>query len=433
MPITRSGKMSEGKRMTEEELLAFQTQLIEREKLLQNEAHKLESSRKQAEQTINAEWEKVRQSKQNPDISKILERMENMQGEMSRLSTLYNRQNVQSETPQPPQLPQIKNIETSLNIPKENTIGLKDVLSTIPNFTGYDISVFHFSRACERARDMLPRNLEFSLVQMTLNKLKGHAFQLLQDIDVQTIEELITQLKNTFAPRKTINQYKGELGNIHQNPGESVMEYAGRLKDIKAGLLDCERQTRGEITNFTKNEVDQDSLESFVNGLLSQTRIYLKIEGYANLNDAISKAVRISKTLETERKRFGNKFDNARNDSNQRNMRYNQGNNNYNQRNNNYGPQRIERNEPQREKRLNPNAVPYAPRNNAPTQNNNFTPKICSYCNIQGHDRSQCRKLAYRNAQPSTSGVNKDNTRPINFLEEGQIEPDPPPELQTLN
>lgn len=411
MPITRSGRMAEERRMTEDELMALQARLVEKEKLLQQEAHKLESDKRQAELAINVEWEKARQSRQNPDISKLLERMDTMQGEIGKMTALYVQTNIQKETSRPRE----RNEILTSNQPRENVIGLKDVLNTIPYFNGQDISVFHFSRACERARDMLPQNLEFSLVQMIINKLKGHAYQLIQDIDLQTVNELITQLKNTFAPRKTINQYKGELGNIHQNPGESVMDYAGRLKEIKAGLLDCERQTRGETTQATKMEIEQDSIESFVNGLMSQTRIYLKIDGYTNLNDAISKAVRISKTLEIEKKRYGSKFDNSRNNMNQRN-------------NNNIGPQRFDRNETRRDEKLNPNAVPYTPRNSVPIQNNNYIRKICSYCNIPGHERSQCRKLAYRDSQPSTSGVKKENRQQINFLEEGHIQPDPPPE-----
>lgn len=417
MPITRSGKMAEGKRMSEDELLALQIQLAEKEKFLQSESHKLEASKKQAENTIHAEWEKVKQHRQSFDVGKLFEGMEKMQSEILKLNTLCARQNTQNEIPR--QERSENRIVTSNNN-RDTQIGLKDVLGTIPYFNGQDISVFHFSRTCERARDMLPRNLEFSLVQMIINKLKGHAFQLIQDLDLQTIDELTMQLKDTFAPRKTMNQYRGELGNIHQNPNESVLEYAGRLKNIKAGLLDCERQTRGEITISIKNEIEQDSIDSFVNGLMSQTRINLKIEGYTNLNDAISKAVRISTTLTEERKRFGNRLENSRN--------------NLNQRNNNYEPVRNERNQPRRDRELNPNAVPYTPRNNALVQNNNnFVRKVCSYCNTPGHERSQCRKLAYRNAQPGTSGTNNTNTRPVNFLEEDPIKPDPPPESRTSN
>jgi len=64
--------------------------------------------------------------------------------------------------------------EPSLNLPifrEKNTftpietfstplpfLKLKDVIANIPNYDGYKISVFQFSRACERARDLLPRS-----------------------------------------------------------------------------------------------------------------------------------------------------------------------------------------------------------------------------------------------------------------------------------
>lgn len=421
MPITRRQS-----KMTEEELLALQAQIKEREKKLLDEARQLELNKKQAETAINNEWEKLRRSQGQPDpnLANLIQKIDSMQSEINKLAQVnhdresqatnsINRPSTSSTLP----IGQLAsrnsdsgiltgNISTLHVDNRENSIGLKDVLNTIPNFNGQEISVFHFSRACERARDMLPRNLEFSLVQLIINKLKGHAYQLVQDQDFKTITELITLLKNTFAPQKTANQYRGELGNLYQGPLESVMDYAGRTKDLKAGLIDCELQTRGNISADFKREIDREIIESFVNGLKPQTRVTLRLDGYTDLNDAVAKAVRIAKTLADERKRYdsinpprGNRFEGNRNV------------NNYGQRN---------------DTGLNANAVPYVPaRSNENT--NQTTPKTCSYCGKLGHEKERCFKLT----RPGTSQQN--NQGQINFLGAERVEADAPSASQTSN
>jgi len=59
---------------------------------------------------------------------------------------------------------------------QQSFLKIKDVITNIPNYDGYKISVFQFSAAGKRARDLLPISQESQLVQLIINKLEGDAY-----------------------------------------------------------------------------------------------------------------------------------------------------------------------------------------------------------------------------------------------------------------
>lgn len=223
--------------MTEEEVLDLQDKLIEKEKELLERSMQIEKTKLNNEVVLEAEWEKLRTQQPSCEPNTVM-MFQAMQDQILKLTTLY--QNA-IEMKNDPEIKTENNNTINLGS-RDRTIGLKEALNTIPNFNGYDISVFHFSQTYERARDMLPRNLEFSLVQLIIGKLKGHASQIIHDQNFKAVDDLTRQLKNIFAPHKTVNQYRSVLGNIYQHPNESILEYFGRINDLKAALLDCEKQ-----------------------------------------------------------------------------------------------------------------------------------------------------------------------------------------------
>ncbi|KAK2578798.1 hypothetical protein KPH14_010911, partial [Odynerus spinipes] len=69
---------------------------------------------------------------------------------------------------------------------------LKDALESVPRYDGYRIPIYQFTRACERARDMISPASEAALVNLIINKLQGHAFQAVEDTDISTTRALST-------------------------------------------------------------------------------------------------------------------------------------------------------------------------------------------------------------------------------------------------
>lgn len=71
--------------------------------------------------------------------------------------------------------------------------------------------VFHFSKICERALDLIPIYHEYHLVQLIINKLQGHAYSAIEGVECHTVLELTKRLKLIFGPNKSADQYRGEL------------------------------------------------------------------------------------------------------------------------------------------------------------------------------------------------------------------------------
>lgn len=93
-------------------------------------------------------------------------------------------------------------------------IKLKDAIESVPLFEGHQSSVFQFLRACERARNMVPRHQEPQLVKLLMNKLGGHAFLAVEDTEIVDLNDFGKKLKDMFGPGKTVNEYRGELATV---------------------------------------------------------------------------------------------------------------------------------------------------------------------------------------------------------------------------
>ena len=272
------------------------------------------------------------------------------------------------------------------------TLKLKDVVANVPSYDGYKISIFQFARACERARDLLPSVQEPQLVQFVINKLEGDAFQVVEGTVYTRIIDLLDKLKSIFAPHKSVAQYRGELANAYKLPNETILKYAGRIKDLKTAILDGRRRLgRGYVRGF-QNEVEEEVLEAFINGLPSNIITRMEHRNIATLDEAIEWAVRISKNLEVEKQRerqyLPKSFPVSRSDVN------------------------IAKSPVQEQPKSilkNPNSNPLVPKPwikpLVPGQPGPNSPTVCRYCKNPGHEINACRKLAYRNAMQNSGNA----------------------------
>lgn len=159
--------------------------------------------------------------------------------------------------------------EVPISLP---TLKLKDVIINIPMYDGYKISVFQFSRTCERARDLLSSVQEPELVQLMnklMNKLEGDAYQAVEENFYTCVVDLLDKLKAIFAPNKSIAQYRGKLANIYKLPNETILKYAGRIKDLRVAMQDGNRRQGNGINRTFNEELNAEVLEVFthINGL----------------------------------------------------------------------------------------------------------------------------------------------------------------------
>lgn len=386
-----------------------QKQLDEKERQIREQAAAVRRKEEDLQKTISG----------SIDVNSLMQMLNQMHSELLQLKKLPE---------------QVLHLEKSINEPLANlpmsrekfnstpveitptpspVLKLKDVIANIPNYDGYKISIFQFSRACERARRLLSPSQEPQLVQLIISKLEGDAYQLTEGNEYYSVDDLIDKLKTIFAPHKTVSQYRGELANIFKLPTESILKYAGRIKDLRTAIIDTYRRTRGGVDRQFFEEIESEVLEAFINGLPSNIITRIEYRQIGNFDDAIEWAIRISKAVEVEtarETRFAGRLSTpiktfradplpsqpaTESDS---------------------VPRQILTKPTDAVPRpfIKP-LVPGQPGPNAPS---------CRYCKSPGHDISTCRKLAFKNqtgsgnadGRPIEQGVNQEtaveSTRP---------------------
>lgn len=241
---------------------------------------------------------------------------------------------------------------------------LRDALDLVPKYDGHNIPVWQFARACKRAKESIPLVDEASFVRMLRNKLTHHAYLAVEDEIHPTVNLFLEALKRTFGPGRSANYYRGQLSIAYKKPNEHVLDYIGRIKDLKSAIIEGDQTDLGRpLSNNEIAAIESYALEAFYEGLPREYRIELRAEGYANFADACSKIIAINRRLERE---------DARN-KNLRTARENSANS--------ANPPRIL----QRESAAAPNDSTTASER-----------KICSYCKNFGHLVHECRKRLYR-------------------------------------
>jgi len=409
MPQTRSQSSNAPSEITEPitqaELEAINQKLTEKEEMMKEHARQLQEKRDE----LTALQQSIDQSKETNQFDFIVN-LYNLREQISALNTLPEQMELLHQRINEIQFsnstPNRQTTHTTQGLPRRSSpvdtnfpIRLKDVVDSIPKYDGHKISVFHFSKMCERALELIPGYQEYHLVQLIINKLQGHAYAAIEGTEYETVFDLTRRLKRIFGPNKSVDQYRGELANIYMKPNESIFDYIERVKELRAAILDGETNTIGFIDQITKDNIEHSVTTSFINGLPSDLLIRVKLERSQSFEDAFVSAIQLSKTLEAEnaRKRtvpsyksnFSPRADFLNRPVNPQPFT-------------NYNPQSSTQPQFSRNSTtpfIKP-LIPGKPGPNYPAE------KICRYCKTTGHLIDECRKLAYRRSfenNPSTS------------------------------
>lgn len=178
---------------------------------------------------------------------------------------------------------------------------IRDALELVPKFDGHNIPIWQFARACKRAKESIPLLDEAHLVRSLRNKLTGHAYLAVEDEVHSTVSKFLDTLKHTFGSGRTANYYRGQLSIIHKKPTEHILDYIGRIKDMRTAIIEGDQTNLDrQLTEAEIASIDSLALESFYEGLPREYRVELRAEGYTNFSDACSKIITINKRLERE-------------------------------------------------------------------------------------------------------------------------------------
>lgn len=386
--------------LTKEEMEILRQQMNEKEKQLREQAESLAIR--------ETEFQEQRQQESSRESHTLNELINNLHRDLNSFKDLprqinYLREQIDSlqilvqptASPSPQQTPHTA--YTPPNSPasvEHSPIRLKDIADSIPKYDGQRMSVFHFSKTCERASDFIPLHQESYLIQLIISKLVGHAYTAIEGSQFNSVKDLTLKLKLIFGPNKSLNQYRGELANAYMKPNETIFDFIARIKELKEALIDGHSEIH-RLDDWTLDNINADVLASFINGLPLELLIRVKIEGFQNLDDAFLKAIQMSKTLDSEALRRRSSYSNK-------------SQNNPLQRQDIPYPRPFEQRPftpkpPAQILRRLPNPfikplVPGQPGPNIPIIN------FCRYCKSDGHAINNCAKLQYRNSMQNQAG-----------------------------
>jgi len=309
-------------------------------------------------------------------------------------------------------------------IPK---VSFREATETVPHFDGYNVPLLQFTRACRRAREIVPPYAERTLTKLLMAKLRGRAYYAVEDEPCDSITQLIDLLTKTFGSLKTIDQYRGELSNEYLKPREHIVDYISRVKDLRTSILDAERRTKGRLDPRFISEIDILTAKSFCAGLPLEYRQQLKPENRQDYAEAFAFAKDFARELETDRQRADPRARENRNSEYYRSDRIGSPLAQSTPRRPDYRPRQNNFTRDNRTPQINayrretqpqpgPSRDSYASRtNNRESRPNNEEPrrnssnngndnKFCRYCKNPGHELEECRKRQYNNARRNESG-----------------------------
>lgn len=321
-------------------------------------------------------------------------------------------------------------------------IKYKDALESVPIFTGSNIPVLRFVRACQKVLNQFGYDHEASLLLLLKNKLKGNAHTAFEDDMSLTIREFTDRLKSTFGSSKSVNEYRGELGSIIKLPSENAIQYIARVKDLHFAILEMDTEIWGHLSPEHRAQCESDTIDSFFNGLPPDFRMRVQQLRYRDLGDLFAKTIATEKQIEKDQRflKLSNQAYPQRNvraafvskvpckhcnkqghdpencwtafpDKRPKGNgdRYNRPSGNFN-RNNNFG---------------NPNRNNDNNRNNS---NDNRSKLHCSYCDKLGHVEDRCyKKIADQSKNvmslPTEQGsLGEQKSSPVKIIEASQVE-----------
>ena len=322
------------------------------------------------------------------ELSKRTEMLENMMLAFSQLLPNLRVQESSQYSPTAPQSPQsaysnfVHNSTTANNSPINSypKSYLRDALELVPKYDGHNIPVWQFARACKRAKDSVPLVDEGLFVRMLRNKLTHHAYLAVEDEIHPTVEKFLDCLKRTFGPGRNSNYYRGQLSMAYKRPNEHVLDYIGRIKDLKTAIIEGDQANLNRpLTEVELASIESFALEAFFEGLPREYRIELRAEGYNGFPDACSRVIMINRRLEREELRYKTVRTSRDDTAISNSIRIQQ-------RNSSSAPTNIAK----------------------PTVE--FERKICSYCKRIGHLVNECRK---RQHHTNSQYLNNNNSNDI--------------------
>lgn len=304
-------------------------------------------------------------------------------------------------------------------------ISLSRAVSVVPTFDGDNMNVMQFIRAVKRACDMVPSYAEEDLVKLIIGGLQGRAYRVMEDTQCTSAFKLCETLRKRFEPGRALLQYKCDMSNIYRKRGEHMIDYTGRVKDLRCALVEATRKENGQVDAGELAEIDTLTRQSYIRGLPPSMRDKLSRRSDLTLSDLYELGYDVFEEYARDCRLHGSPDDADKDAASKQNKRRND-----KPRQTSDESCSICNKQGHTADRCWRNRKRNDTSNNG--QNDDRPPrKTCTYCKFIGHEYSECRKRQRNESNrqqgndqgsPKTADSNRDRaqakTRPLHLIQE---------------
>lgn len=235
-------------------------------------------------------------------------RISNLNPQIERITnTTMSGENLNQNADQNPPITNNNNTNQSFN---NQTIRIKDFITTIPEFDGEHKKLDKFLNICTRTYNLIPQEQYDQFLEIIKMKLVDEAYDALQPLDYYyNWEDLKDAIESKFRKRLSVEAAMAELSRIRQNPSETIEAYGKRVRQGLEHLNAASKSMTGGIEGahacLLQNE--RTAKRHFILNLRDfPLRDKVDNANARNLSDAITIALEKQADLQEIRERFCN-------------------------------------------------------------------------------------------------------------------------------
>ena len=125
--------------------------------------------------------------------------------------------------------------------------------------------VSRFVNDCIYARNSIAAEERHYLFLIIRTRIRGVAFDSLQNRDINNLEDLISHIKVIFTEHRNISQLNTSLATVAQRDSEKVLDYGTRVFKILTSIFVLiEEKNLKESARIMIRSVRKTALENFI-------------------------------------------------------------------------------------------------------------------------------------------------------------------------
>lgn len=253
--------------------------------------------------------------------------------------------------------------EKYLNMKIKTEIDINTLMSTIPEYDGYNMPFTKFRKLCTLAINTAPEEIASIVFSLIMQKLKGKAEKCVAHRYVESLEDLFDILSQNFESDNTISVL---LSQLLQIKGDNCKELGNKIASIRDKLIIA---VSNERINSPAALIEKFAMIKFIDNLPPEVNIITKAKNPLNLDKAIE--------LATEEERY-RRIHNASSFKARSNKPKFKGNHSYRE-----------------EAKSNDNSLAKPSTSHV----------VCDYCKRPGHTRENCYRRKNNNTERGKSKV----------------------------